>query len=369
MSNPSNELLYTIALNSIKGVGAVMAKNLIAYCGSAEQVFNTSKHKLGKIPMMGTERADWVANADVLKEAEAELKFIEKNSITPLVFTQPEFPKRLRDCSDSPILLYYKGNADLNTAKTVGIVGTRRATDYGKELTKKLVADLATHDVLIVSGLAYGIDIAAHQAALDNQLKTLGVVAHGLNLIYPAQHSNTAKKMESQGGILTEYNSTHEMHPSNFPMRNRIVAGLCDAMVVVESKEEGGALITASLASSYNRDVFAFPGRTIDKSSMGCNKLIKQNKAAMIENANDLLEAMNWNMDPNKKPKPQRQLFLTLSDDENVIHQLLSEKEEMEIDELAFKSNFSSGALAGILLEMEMNGVIVMLPGKRYKLI
>jgi len=369
LSNLGNEILYTIALNSIKGVGAVMAKNLIAYCGSAEEVFRTSKAKLEKIPLMGTERADWVANADVLKEAEEELKFIEKNNIKPLIFTQPEYPKRLRDCSDSPILLYYKGNAELNAAKILGIVGTRRATEYGKELTKKLVAELATHDVLIVSGLAYGIDIAAHHAALENQLKTVGVVAHGLNMIYPAQHKSTAQKMEIQGGVLTEYASTHEMHPSNFPMRNRIVAGLCDAMVVVESKEEGGALITASLASSYNRDVFAFPGRTIDKSSMGCNKLIKQNKAAMIENANDLLEAMNWKIDPNKKPKPQRQLFITLSDNENVIHQLLSEKEEMEIDELAYKSNFSSGALAGILLEMEMNGILVALPGKRYKLL
>lgn len=369
MSNQSNELLYTIALNSIKGVGAVMAKNLIAYCGSAEQVFHTSKSKLEKIPLIGSGRADWVANADVLKEAEDELKFIEKNKVTPLLFTQPEFPKRLKECSDSPILLYYKGNADLNTTKTVGIVGTRRATDYGKELTKKLVADLATHDILIISGLAYGIDIAAHQAALDNQLKTVGVVAHGLNMIYPTQHHSTAKKMELQGGILTEYSSKHEMHPSNFPMRNRIVAGLCDAMVVVESKEEGGALITAAISSSYNRDVFAFPGRTIDKSSMGCNKLIKQNKAAMIETGHDLLEAMNWNADPTKKPKPQRQLFLTLSADETIIHRILSEKDEVEIDELAFKSNFSSGTLAGILLEMEMNGILITLPGKRYKLL
>jgi DNA processing protein len=273
--------------------------------------------------------------------------------------------------ADSPLLLFYKGNADLNHEKIIGIVGTRKCTEYGKEATRKLVAELAALDVLVVSGLAYGIDVAAHNAALENNLKTVGVLAHGLNTIYPSQHTAVAKKMVKQGGLLTEYKSIEEMTQHNFPDRNRIVAGLCDAVVVIESPIKGGAVLTANIANSYNKDVFAYPGRTVDKTSGGCNFLIKTFKAGLIENAQDLLEAMHWSKtgEAGKSPKQQRQLTFALTEDEQKIYTLLNDKPEMEIDKLVDLSAMNSSSLAATLLEMEMNGIIVSLPGKRYKLI
>jgi DNA processing protein len=267
-----------------------------------------------------------------------------------------------------PFILYYKGNADLNADKVVGVVGTRNITEYGKEVTKKFIADLAAQNILVVSGLAYGVDIMAHNAALENQLKTVGVMAHGLNQIYPAQHKPTAKKMVDHGGLLTEYTSQAEMHPSFFPQRNRIVAGMCDAVVVIESAVKGGALITANIANSYNKDVFAIPGRTGDKYSAGCNFLIKTFKATMIESAANMLEAMNWD-DAAKPKKRKAQLSLTLSPEEQKIYQLLSENKELEIDRIVTLSEMSGGEIAATLLEMEMSGVLVSLPGKRYKLV
>jgi len=370
-NSSSNEKLYQIALTLLPNVGSVLAKNLIAYCGSVENVFKTSKGKLEKIPMIGKERAELIACADVMKEAEAELKFTQKYNIETIFFTDKNYPYRLKECSDSPALLYYKGNANLNAEKIISIVGTRRITDYGKEMTKKLIADLASHNILIVSGLAYGVDITAHNAALENNLQTIGVLGHGLNTIYPKQNKNTATKMIAQGGLLSEYKSTDEMHPSNFPNRNRIVAGMCDAVVLVESAMEGGAVITANVAFSYNRDVFAFPGKANDKYSAGCNFLIKTFKAKMIESADDLLKEMNWGLaeQTNKNKKPQRQLLLSLSPEEQKIYALLNEKAELAIDELVDLTQMNVSSLAATLLEMEMNSILVSLPGKRFKLV
>ncbi len=366
-----NEKLYQIALTLLPNVGSVLAKNLMAYCGSAENIFTTSKGKLEKIPLIGKERAEAIASADVLKEAEAELAFVEKYNITTLFFTEKSYPQRLRDCNDAPVLLYYKGNADLNAEKIVGVVGTRRITDYGKEMTRKLIEDLAAQNVLVVSGLAYGVDIAAHHAALENNLPTVGVLAHGLNTIYPKQHKSTAKKMVELGGLLTEYASQHDMHPSNFPSRNRIVSGICDAVVVVESAVKGGAVITANIANSYNRDVFAYPGKANDRFSTGCNFLIKTFKAKMIEGADDLLKEMNWTSgeQSSKAKKAPRQLSLNLTEEERTVYTLLNTKTELAIDELADSTNLNISALAATLLEMEMNNLIVSLPGKRYKLV
>ena len=361
-------LLYNIALTMIPNIGSGLAQNLVAYCGSAEAVFNATKSKLLKVPLIGEERACDILNADVLKQAEAELKFISNYNIKPLLYSDPDYPSRLRDCADMPFLLYYRGNANLNTDKIVGIVGTRNITEYGKEVTKKFVEDLAGQDILIVSGLAYGVDIAAHHAALDHNLKTVGVLAHGLNQIYPSQHKSTAKKMVDQGGLLTEYHSQVEMHPSFFPQRNRIVAGLCDAIVVIESAAKGGALITANIANSYNKDVFAVPGRVGDKYSAGCNFLIKTYKATIVESAANLLEAMNWES-AGKPKKRKAQLSLTLTAEEQKIYQLLTDSPELEIDRIVALSEMSGGEIAATLLEMEMNGVLVSLPGKRYKLI
>jgi DNA processing protein len=355
----------------LPNIGTVLAKNLLAYCGSAEAVFKASKNKLVKIPAIGEERAEGIVNTDVLKLAEQELKFIEEYKIKCLFFTDDAYPQRLKQVADSPLMLYYKGNADLNAEKIIGIVGTRKATEYGKEATRKLVAELAAQDILIVSGLAYGIDVAAHNASLENNLKTVGVLGHGLNTMYPSQHTAVAKKMVQQGGLLTEYKSIDEMAMHNFPERNRIVAGMCDAIVVVESAIKGGAVITANIANSYNKEVFAYPGRTIDKTSAGCNFLIKTFKAGIIENAHDLLEAMHWTkQDDGAKTKTrQRQLAFALNDDEQKIYNLLNETPGIEIDKLVHITAMNSSSLAGILLEMEMNGIIVSLPGKRYKLI
>ena len=369
MSTVNEEsLLYNIALTMIPNIGSGLAQNLIAYCGSAEAVFKAPKAKLLKVPLIGEERANDILNADVIEQAKAELKFIQDYNIKPLLYSDPDYPRRLRECTDMPFMLYYKGSADLNADKIVGIVGTRKITEYGKEITKKFVEELAAQDILVVSGLAYGIDIAAHNAALENNLKTVGVMAHGLNQIYPAQHKPTAKKMVEQGGLLTEYHSQVEMHPSFFPQRNRIVAGMCDAIVVIESAVKGGALITANIANSYNRDVFAIPGRVGDKYSAGCNFLIKTYKATMIETAANLIEAMNWE-GANMPKKKKAQLSLTLSAEEQKIYQLLTETNELEIDRIVSLSEISGGEIAATLLEMEMSGVIVSLPGKRYKLV
>ena len=332
----SPQLLYQIGMTMLPGIGSVLAKNLLAYCGSPEAIFKTSKAKLLKIPAIGEERAQAIVQASILSEAEKELQFIDEFKITPLFFTDDTYPLRLKQLADSPLLLYYKGNADLNAEKIVGVVGTRKATEYGKEATRKLIADLAAHNILVVSGLAYGIDIAAHNAALEYNLKTVGVLAHGLNTIYPSQHTASAKKMVKQGGLLTEYKSIDPMTQHNFPDRNRIVAGISDALVVVESAIKGGAVLTANIANSYNKDVFAFPGRTIDKTSAGCNFLLKTFKAGLIENAADLLEAMHWaeGVQNNKTSAQQRQLTFALSEDEQKIYTLLNDKPELEIDKL-----------------------------------
>jgi DNA processing protein len=366
----SNEQLYQIALTMLPNVGSVVAKSLIGYCGSAEAVFRASKSRLENIPSIGIERAQGILNSDLMEEAEKELKFIEEYKIQTLFFTDKEYPQRLKNCNDSPVLLYYKGNADLNSERVIAIVGTRQATSYGKEMTQKLVSELTDQNILIVSGLAYGIDFASHNAALQNNMKTVGVLGHGLNIMYPAQHKATAKKMVEQGGLLTEYKSSDEMHPKNFPNRNRIIAGLSDGVVVVESGVAGGAVLTANIANSYNRDVLAFPGKTTDKVSAGCNLLIKTLRAKMIESAQDLLVEMNWDapVGQEKLKKPRSQLALNLSEEEQKIYNLLNEKKELAIDDLSEDIGIHSSILAATLLEMEMNNIIMSLPGKRYKL-
>jgi DNA processing protein len=270
------------------------------------------------------------------------------------------------------VLLFFKGKCNLNEEKVIGIVGTRNATDYGKEMTRKIVAELASENILIASGLAYGIDVAAHQAALEHNLKTVGILGHGLNTIYPGQHKAVAQKMLAQGGLLSEYKSFEEMSPHNFPARNRIIAGICDALLVVESGTKGGAVITANIANSYNREVFALPGRVVDKMSAGCNFLIKTYKASLVESGREILEAMRWkgaSDTPGKAEKQQRQLALTLSSEEQALYIKMDGRGEMEIDSLAVETGMDASSLAATLLEMEMNGLIVSLPGKRFKLV
>ncbi len=365
----SENLKYQIALSLIPNIGDILAKRLVAYCGSPEAVFKEKKTALEKVPGIGAAYADSVikVNDSVFKRAEEEISFIEKNNITPLFYLDKNYPKRLTYCEDSPVMLYFKGNTDLNTQKQISIVGTREPTDYGKKVCEKLITDLATYNVTIVSGLAYGIDICAHKAALENKLPTVCVLAHGLNKIYPSVHQQTAQKMLEQGGWLTDFMSNTNPDKENFPKRNRIVAGIADATIVVESKKSGGSLITADIANSYNRDVFAFPGRVDDICSEGCNAIIKQNKAALIQSAADLIYIMGWEQ-TDVKANVQKQLFVELKPEEEQLVNVLKEKEQINIDDICLISKMPMSKVSSLLLSLEFSGIIKSLPGKMYRL-
>ncbi|MBK7110083.1 MAG: DNA-processing protein DprA [Chitinophagales bacterium] len=363
---PQSEQLYNVALSLVPNVGCVTAKNLISYCGSAEKVFNVSKKKLLTIPGVGGAMAESILHFKEFSRAEKELEFAEKNNIRILDFNADDYPKRLRNCIDAPMVLYYMGNAELNATKVIGIVGTRNATAYGKHFCDTLIKELQSYGVMIVSGMAYGIDIAAHKACIKYDVPTVGVFAHGLDRIYPAIHKDAARKMIDNGGLLTEFITGTNPDRENFPMRNRIVAGMIDGLIVVETDREGGSMITASIAYNYNRDVMAVPGNIDNKNSKGCNYLIKKNRAALIENAADVVELMNWEINE-QKHKTQRELFIELDAEEKIVYDVLIQHGEMHVDELSQCLPFSPGKLAGLLLNLEFQNVIISLAGKRYK--
>jgi DNA processing protein len=365
----SNDLIYKIGITLLDAVGDVLAKNLLAYCGSPEQVFKTNKSQLEKIPGIGSFTSNAILQSKtVLVRAEQEIKFIENNTIEPLFFTDKNYPQRLKNCSDSPLMLFYKGNADLNTEKIVAVVGTRTPSVYGKQTTEKFITELTDSGCLVVSGLAYGIDITAHKTSLECGLNTVGVLAHGLDRIYPSVHSSYAEKMISQGGLLTEFMSTTNPDKENFPKRNRIVAGMCDALVVVESKRGGGSLITATIANSYNKDIFAFPGRAGEILSEGCNGLIKSHRANLIESSADLMYVMNWNELLKKKKQIQIPLLLNLSPEEQLIINAFDDKNQLHVDELCYTTNFPISKISSCLLQLEFSNIIKSLPGKIYQL-
>lgn len=352
----------------MKNIGATLGKVMVSHMGSAEAIFTTSPNKLLTIPGIGEKTIRELNFNEALQKAAAELKFVEKNNIDVLFYTDPRYPKRLKNCFDAPTLLYSKGNADLNNRKIVSIVGTRNATDYGRELCEELVAELQQYNTVIVSGLAHGIDVIAHKECLKHRVSTVGVLGHGLDKMYPAANKNTAEKMLEKGGLLTEYPSGTVAGPANFPARNRIVAGMADATVVVEASIKGGALITAEIANSYNRDVFAFPGRLNDTYSEGCNFLIRNNKASLLTCVADLAYSMGWEKTEDVKPAEQFLLPLDLSDDErNIFYILQQNNAPMAIDDLTIKTNMPMSQLAMNLLNMEMQGFIRSLPGKMYK--
>jgi DNA processing protein len=365
----NNDLLYQIALTLVPNIGDVHAKTLISFYGNAEAIFKAKKKELEHIDGIGTVRAGSIKDFFGFSSSEEEIKFIEKYKITPLFITDDDYPRRLLNCFDSPSLLYYRGNADLNSSKIISIVGTRNNSGYGKTVCEKLIGDLAAENVLIVSGLAFGIDTIAHKAALKNDLETVAVLAHGLDRIYPEQNKSLAKQITEHGGLLTDYISNTNPDKQNFPKRNRIVAGMCDAVVVIESSKKGGSLITAELGNGYNKDVFAIPGRVNDIKSEGCNYLIKSNKAALISSADDLLEMMGWSVRPRSGPaNKQRELFIELSPDEKMVVEILQQKDGVHIDEIYFKSGLSSSAVAAALLMLEMQNAVISMPGKVYKL-
>jgi DNA processing protein len=366
----NTSLFFQIALSNLKGIGDSTAKLLLSYCGSADAIFKTSAAKLSKIPGIGPSTINAIKkNIEAFEIAENEIQFIEKENIKTFFILDENYPKKLKYCNDAPILLYGKGNLDLNPSKLISIVGTRHATEYGKLITENLIADLAEYDVSIISGLAYGIDIAAHKSALKQNLPTIGVLAHGLHTIYPAQHRSIAEKMQLKGGILTEYAFKTIADKGNFPKRNRIVAGMTDATIVVESAISGGALITAELANNYNKDVLAFPGNVDQEFSAGCNKLIRENKAHLLRSANDLIEFLGWADLKEKQPKNaiQKDLFFEFSKEENAIFDQFKTKPKIQLDELSYLSLLPISTLSATLFSLEMKGYIKSLPGKMYE--
>jgi DNA processing protein len=365
-----NSLIYQIGISLIPGVGNITAKKLIAYTGGVEEVFKEKKRDLLKIPGIGDSLAEQIVNQQVLKVAEKELEFIEKYHISFSFYLDSDYPVRLKNCEDSPVILFYKGNVDLNQPKILSIVGTRNATDYGKECCNQLIVDLKQrgHQILIVSGLAYGIDICAHRAALRNGFNTAAVLGHGLATIYPGVHKTTAKEICNQGALISDFISDTQPERNNFVKRNRIIAGIADATLVIESGIKGGALITADLANSYNRDVLAYPGRNSDPYSKGCNWLIKSNKAAMIENVEDLEYHLGWEI-MQHKPATQTELFLEISDEEAEIIHILKEHGELPIDIIAIHANMPVSRISALLLNLEFGGHVRCLPGKVYRLI
>lgn len=364
-----DKLLYQIAISLIPGIGNAIAKNLIAYTGDVEEVFHQSAKVLQKIPGIGLTTANKIASQEVIERAKEEVQFIEKHDITPIFFLDESYPTRLKECNDAPILIYTKGNISFERSKVISIVGTRNATDYGRHITSNLIQELSYKhkDALIISGLAYGIDIEAHKAALKYGLETIGVLGHGLDRIYPAVHRKYAKQMLERGGLVTEFISDSKPDRQNFVKRNRIVAGIADATIVVESASKGGSLITADIAYSYNRDVFAFPGRVNEEQSMGCNMLIKANRAALLEDAKDLENYMNW--ESKGKPEPvQKMLFVDLSSEESMLMNILKTEKTCNMNLLALQSSMPISKVASNLLSLEFKGMVKSIPGNMFQL-
>jgi DNA processing protein len=364
----NNELLHRVALTLVPHIGAVQARILVEHFGDAKAIFNAKKSTLGKLEGIGEVRANAINQFRDFATAEAEIAFMEKYAVTPLFITETNYPKRLLNCYDPPTMLYYRGEADLNATKIIALVGTRDKTEYGKQLTEKLLHDLSDQQVLVVSGLALGIDAVAHKAAIKNNLPTVGVLAHGLDKMYPLEHTPLAREMiKHGGGLLTESRSNTKPDKHNFPTRNRVVAGMCDAVIVVETGIKGGSIITAELANGYNRDVFAFPGKITDAKSAGCNYLIQRNKAILLTGASDLLQIMGWQENTIKPITSQKELFIQLTTNEKKVIDILNEKESAHIDELNLRSGISSSSVAAAVLNLELQNIIVSMPGKLYK--
>lgn len=366
-----NDLKYKIALSLIPKVGHITAKKLVAYVGSFEGVFKEKKENLLKIPGIGEILANQIIHSKVIPKAEEEIKFIEDNHINVIFYLDKAYPERLKHCEDAPVLLYTKGEIDLNNQKVISIVGTRKATPDGILFCEKLVKELSErkHNPVVVSGLAYGVDATAHRSALQNDLETIAVLGHGLDIIYPATHKKLAEQVIEKGMLITDFPSKSIRDKNNFIKRNRIIAGMSDATIVIESAEKGGSLVTADLANSYNRDVFAVPGRVNDEYSKGCNYLIKTNKAAMLTCVDDLEYILGWESGKEIKNAIQRELFTELEKEEQLIFDILKEESELSIDIICLKSNMSTSKVAPILLNLEFAGLVRALPGKMFKTI
>ena len=373
MNSSEEEQMYSIALTMVPGIGHIGAKHLIGGMGNAVDVFRLRKEIPERIPEVSQRVIEALDCPQAVLRAEQEYEFIRKNRISCLSFHDEAYPSRLRECEDAPVVLFFKGNADLNSLHILNMVGTRNATDYGTQICASFLRDLKAlcSDVLVVSGLAYGIDIHAHREALANELPTVGVLAHGLDRIYPHVHRKTAVDMLEKGGLLTEFLSGTNPDRHNFISRNRIVAGMCDATIVIESAEKGGSLITAELAEGYHRDCFAFPGRMSDEYSKGCNRLIRDNKASLLLSAEDFVQAMGWNMQTtlSEKVSVQRSLFIELSEEEQKIVAILEKLGNLQINSLVVEADIPVNKMTALLFELEMKGVIRVLAGGMYQLL
>lgn len=366
---PSENLIYELALTLIPKIGAITAKKLITYVGSPEGVFSETSSNLRKIPGIGEYLARQVSLKNYVSEAEAELRNMEKRKISCIYYQDDAYPWRLKNCDDGPLILFYRGNPDFNRTKVLSIVGTRNATQYGREICGSIISELSQKypELIIVSGLAYGIDITAHRLALEYKLDTFAVLAHGLNTIYPSLHADAATRIMKQGALLTDFQSTVKPERNNFLRRNRIIAGLSEATLVIESAKKGGALITAELASSYNREVFAVPGRAIDTYSAGCNLLIQNNIAALVGSAADIENILCWEASK-PLPEPQQTITISLSEEEKKIIQTLSDEPGLGQEILSVRTGIPIHLLVGTLLQMELRNWITVIPGNLYKM-
>tara|TARA_R110002072_G_scaffold22615_1_gene79448 strand:+ start:288232 stop:289338 length:1107 start_codon:yes stop_codon:yes gene_type:complete len=362
-----NELRYTLALQRVSNLGDRTAKKLLHLLGSAEAVFKEKKRNLLKIDGIGASKLKGLNSAALLDEANDEIEFIETNKISFSYFKDKSYPEALKHCHDGPILFFNTGNIDIQNKKIISIVGTRNITSYGKSFCEELISDLAMVNPVIVSGFAYGVDITAHRAAIENNLQTIGCLAHGLDQIYPRSHKKYMEKICQNGGFITEFWSTDAFDRNNFLKRNRIIAGISEATVVIESAEKGGSLVTADIAHSYNREVFAVPGKATDLQSTGCNNLIKYHQARLITSAADIIYMLGWKIKENVTRVKQTKLFVELTQEESILYEYLKKKDKVLLDNIALDCNFPTFKVSSLLLSMELKGVVRPLPGKLFQ--
>ncbi|GAA3587967.1 DNA-processing protein DprA [Flavivirga amylovorans] len=364
-----NDLFYTLALQHVPNIGDITAKRLISHCGTAEAVLKEKRQNLLKIGGVGSVILSDLFKSYHLQAAEKEIDFIKSNKIKVSYFMGDHYPPKLKHCIDGPILLFQSGNINLKQQQLISIVGARKITTSGMAFCEELVETLAPYNPIIISGFAYGTDITAHKVAIKNKLQTIACLAHGLNQIYPKTHKKYMIDMEKNGGFFTDFWSSDSFDRNNFLKRNRIIAGLSEATIVIESAEKGGSLVTADIANSYNRDVFAVPGRTTDSQSMGCNNLIKHQKAHMLTTPLDVPYILNWELEEPNKPAIQKQLFVELDTTEKTIYSYLKENEKQQLDTIAINCKMPIFKIASVLLAMELKGVIRPLPGKLFEVV
>ncbi|MCD8399468.1 DNA-processing protein DprA [Tenacibaculum finnmarkense] len=364
----SDKIIAILRLQSTKNIGDIIAKKLITATGSVEQIFKEKAGSLQKINGIGAHTIQQLLNTENIKKATEEFEYIKKNNIQYSYFLDADYPQNLKNCIDAPILFFKDGAINLNSQKIISIVGTRKITPYGRDFCKQLLANLAPYNPIIISGFAYGIDICAHKAAIENNLQTIGVLAHGLEMIYPKTHKKYCAQVTKNGGFITDFWHKEQPLRENFLKRNRIVAGISKATIVIESAAKGGSLVTADIANSYNRDVFAVPGRTYDIYSKGCNNLIKNNQAHLLNTADDIIKMLNWDVNESKNTTAiQNQLFVTLSDDEQKIYDFLNQNGKQLFDVIAHKCEIPVYKLSSLVLQMELKGVLRPLPGKLFE--